>query len=166
MRLLTQKVLVFLGLLALALAGSGMAEARANPAARVIISPPEASLLLAINEARGARGLPALRVDAPLQRAARSHSRDMIRRGYFDHGAFGTRLSRFGVRGSMMGENLAASPGHGTHARRIVRMWLGSAGHRANLLHPAFRRVGIGALPGRLPGLGKVRVVTADFAAN
>jgi len=153
-------------MLALAAAVSGTAEAA--PAAGTQSSPSrsEATLLQAINETRRARGLPQLRVDATLHRAARAHSRDMIRRGYFDHGAFGSRLTRFGVRGSMMGENLAASPGHGTQVRQIVRMWLGSAGHRANLLHPAFSRIGIGALPGRLPGLGKVRVITADFAAN
>lgn len=126
----------------------------------------ERTLLQVMNEARRARGLPPLRVDSRLQRAARAHSKDMVRRGYFDHGAFGLRLTRFGVRGRVLAENLAASQGHRPKARQIVRMWLRSPGHRANLLGSAFQRVGIAAIPGRLPGLGKVRVVTADFAGG
>jgi len=154
-------------MLALGLVGSEAAAARTDvETTRQSSSGPERRLLRAMNESRRAHGLPLLRVDATLQRAARAHSRDMIARGYFDHGAFGTRLSRFGVRGEVIGENLAAASGRRALARHIVRMWLGSPGHRANLLRPGFRRVGIGALPGRLPGLGNVRVVTADFAGT
>ena len=124
----------------------------------------ERTLLQVMNEARTARGLPRLRVDSRLQKAARAHSRDMIRRGYFAHGAFGRRLDRYGVRGRVMGENLAAATGRGVRVRQIVRQWLRSPGHRANLLGSSFSRVGVAAVPGRLPGFGKVRVITADFA--
>ena len=163
---LQSKVLLVFSLLAIGLAAPGAADAAVQASAGTTLSKVERTLLQVMNEARTARGLPRLRVDTRLQKAARAHSRDMIRRGYFAHGAFGRRLDRFGVRGSIMAENLAASTGRQLRVRQIVRQWLRSPGHRANLLGPSFRRVGIGAVPGRLPGMGRVRVITADFAGG
>jgi uncharacterized protein YkwD len=118
-----------------------------------------------INEVRHKNGLPLLRVDPVLQRAARSHSADMLRRDYFDHGAFGQRLTRFGVRARMMGENIAWWPDAKAELRAVVQMWLGSPGHRANLLRAGFRRVGVAAPAGTFQGT-KVRMITADFAGR
>jgi cysteine-rich secretory family protein len=126
------------------------------------LTPAESTLLAVMNEARAAHNLPPLRVDAALQRAARAHSKDMLLRGYFDHGKFTVRLQRYGVRARAVGENLAWTAGY-QWARRIVRMWLGSPHHRQNLLRPVFRRVGIATLRGHFGG-SKVRMVTADFA--
>src|SRR5205085_1675217 len=67
----------------------------------------EQALLAAMNGARTSRGLGALRTDARLRIAARAHSAEMLRYGFFGHGAFGRRLSSFGVRGQFLGENLA-----------------------------------------------------------
>ena len=117
-----------------------------------------------MNEVRSSHGLKPLRVDPRLTRAARSHSLDMVRRQYFAHGAFVPRLKRFNVRGPRLGENLAWGVGSLAHARSIVAGWMGSPPHRANLLRPAFRRVGIGNVVGRFAGHARARVVTADFA--
>jgi uncharacterized protein YkwD len=44
-----------------------------------------------------------------------------------------------------------------------VKMWLKSRPHRAILLDPDFRFVGIGARSGRFMGYQRARVFTADF---
>ena len=126
----------------------------------------ERSLLVTINNVRAAHGLAPLRIDRKLERAARAHSRDMVRRGYFDHGDFATRVSRFGARGPLLGENIAWGTGRRGTAAGIVAAWLASPPHRANLLRPGFRRIGIGRVVGRFYGLGGARVVTADFAGR
>jgi len=123
----------------------------------------EADLLSAVNTIRVAHGLVSLGVDWRLVRAARSHSLDMLQRSYFGHGPFATRLERFGVRRGFVGENLAWGSGRLGAASSIVRMWLGSPEHRANLLRPGFRRIGLAAPVGRFGGIVGAHVVTADF---
>ena len=124
------------------------------------------SRFVAMNRARTSRGLRPLRLDARLETAARAHSTKMLRYGYFAHGAFGRRLTSFGVRGGVVGENLAWGKGFCRRAGVIVSEWLRSPEHRANLLRPGFRRVGVGSVIGRFAGQSKVLVVTADFAGR
>jgi len=126
----------------------------------------ESSLLTAMNEARVANGLRPLRADARLERAARSHSSKMLRTGSFYHGAFNARIRRTGVRDRRVGENLAWGQGSLSAARSIVRMWLASPEHRANLLHPGYRIVGVGALRGCFAGHRNALMVTTDFAGR
>ena len=137
---------------------------RAAAASRAAHS--ERALLAAMNRARTSRGLGAFRVDAHLRTAARAHSAEMLRYGYFGHGEFGRRLSSFGVSGPFVGENLAWGKGIYSRAVVIVAEWLSSPEHRANLLRPGFRRVGIGSLAGRFAGQTGVLMVTADFAGS
>ena len=124
----------------------------------------EASILREMNRVRAAHGLQSLRGDSRLELAARAHSCEMVRTGSFAHGAFGTRMLQFKVRGRFAGENLAWGVGERGTARRIVAAWLASPGHRVNLLRPSFRRVGVGALVGSFRGFAGANVVTADFA--
>jgi uncharacterized protein YkwD len=126
----------------------------------------EDALLRAMNQARTSRGLRALQLDPKLRAAARSHSLEMLRYGYFGHGAFGRRLTSFGVRGPTIGENLAWGQGVYRRAGVIVREWLQSPEHRANLLRPGFRRVGVGSATGSFAGHPGALVVTADFAGR
>jgi len=124
----------------------------------------EARLLRDLNRVRAAHGLTPLRFDPCLQRAARAHSHDMLSTQIFQHGAFGARMLRFDVRGTVTGENLAWGNGSLGSANAIVRAWLASPEHRANLLRPGFTRIGIGDLVGPFLGYGGAHVVTADFA--
>ena len=62
------------------------------------------------------------------------------------------------------GENLAWGVGSRATARAIVRSWLASPGHRANLLRPSWERIGIGSRTGTFLGYAGATVVTADFA--
>ena len=141
------------------------AAAVAGPAAGATFSPQAAaSLLREMNTVRTAQHLAPLRADATLQRAARSHSADMLRRKYFAHGDFALRMRRFHVAGSFAGENLAWGVGERAAAKTIVADWLASPEHRANLLRPGFRRVGLAPLVGSFAGHAGATVVTADFA--
>lgn len=136
----------------------------AAPSARLASSgatlgPGELAVVRLINAYRGKKGLPPLLVGPALSRAAQAHSVDMLRRGYFDHGDFVTRLLHFGVRAPYVGENLAEGSRPLTPAT-IVRMWIQSPPHRENLLDRGFRRIGVG-----LAG-GSIRLATADFSGR
>jgi uncharacterized protein YkwD len=124
----------------------------------------EASLLKAMNRVRAQHGLAPLRYDGHLERAARSHSHDMIASNFFAHGAFGSRMLQYDVKGSLAGENLAWGTGRFGTAGGVVGAWLASPEHRANLLRSSFRRVGVGELVGSFLGHSGAAVVTADFA--
>jgi len=112
-----------------------------------------------MNVVRARNGVPPLRVGRALTRAARAHSADMARRGYFDHGAFVQRLRSFGVRAPFIGENLASGPSP-LSAAAIVQMWIASPPHRQNLLDRGFRLIGVGVAG------SSTNLVTADFAGR
>ncbi len=128
------------------------------------LSSAEASLLNTMNAARTSRGLAPLRVDFRLVRAARGHSADMMRRQYFAHGSVASRALAAGARGPLFGEDLAW--GTGVSSPWVVGRWLASPAHRAVLLRPGFRRIGIGIVYGTFVGHGGATVVTADFAGH
>jgi uncharacterized protein YkwD len=125
----------------------------------------ESALVIAINSVRRLHLLPRLRIDRRLVRAARSHSRDMLRRQYFAHGNFGRRMVTFHIRGSRLAENLVWGSGI-MSANSAVAEWLASPPHRANLLDPSLRRIGIGAPVGVFEGYAPATMITADFAGN
>jgi uncharacterized protein YkwD len=124
----------------------------------------ESSLLREMNRVRAQHGLGRLTADLHLRRAARAHTKEMISANVFEHGAFSIRMIRFNVTGQLAGENLAWGTGARGTARGIVAAWLASPEHRANLLRPSFRRVGVGDLVGAFRGHRDAHVVTADFA--
>jgi uncharacterized protein YkwD len=117
-----------------------------------------------MNRVRAQHGLGRLTADTHLQRAARAHSKEMLGAGVFQHGAFGSRMARFNVTGRLAGENLAWGTGTLGTAQGIVAAWLASPEHRANLLRPSFKRVGVSDLVGAFLGHTGAHVVTADFA--
>jgi uncharacterized protein YkwD len=124
----------------------------------------EAGFLRAVNATRASFGLRPVQLDRTLSSAARSHSVEMLRGNYFSHGDFNGRMLAFHVRGSVVGENLAWGTGTYSGAGAIVREWLASPPHRANLLRPGFHRIGIGLAHGTFQGTGGAIIVTADFA--
>jgi uncharacterized protein YkwD len=126
----------------------------------------ERELLAAVNATRASHGLRPLRLAEALERAAQAHSTDMLRHNYFAHGNFDSRMEAFQVPGPTMGENLAWGTGPYGRASLIVREWLASPEHRANLLRPGYSRIGIGVARGSFLGTGAATVVTADFAGQ
>lgn len=135
-------------------------------AGAVTVSEREEALLDALNRARTARGLQPLHLDPALVGAARDGCLTMLRANTLTHGAFRARLATHGARGPAFGENLAWSARSHAGARVTVRRWLASPGHRANLLRPGFRRVGIGVAQGTFAGHRGAVVATATFAGR
>lgn len=126
----------------------------------------ERELLTAVNAARAAHKLQPLKVDPALTRVAQGYSTTLLRTNTFTHGAFAARLARSGARGPVLAENLGWGKGSRATAAGIVRGWLASPGHRANLLRPGFTRVGLGARTGTFLGVRGATVVTANFAGR
>jgi len=89
---------------------------------------------------------PPLHVNPALTAAAAAHSRDMAAHGLFSHrgrdgSAPGQRVRRAGYGAyRIVGENIAA--GAMTPAQ-VMRGWLASPGHCANIMDPRFREIGI-----------------------
>jgi uncharacterized protein YkwD len=154
-------------------AGSAKSRGTMTPATQL-----QAALVTQINNFRAARGLPRLRVSAALTTAANGHSAQMARLGFFSHnsangGSFSQRIAQVyrarGFRSWSVGENLVWG-GPAVGAPRAFRLWLSSAPHRANLLSPRWREIGLGAVHSTsAPGVYGGRpatIVTADFGAR
>jgi len=116
----------------------------------------QATLCL-LNKQRKAHGRRALKANRRLARAARRHARDMVERKYFSHTApggvsFVDRIMRQDYvdpgQGWTLGENLAWGSYQLATPKAIVRSWMNSPGHRANILNPRFREIGIGVVTG------------------
>jgi uncharacterized protein YkwD len=137
--------------------------APAAPAAPRHPTRTERETLRLINQARAEKGLKPVRLDLRLWRAARHHSRDMIRHGYFAHGATTERLARYVHGAGVVGETLAWGSGSWASPASTVDSWLHSPPHRALLLDPDFGYVGIGSRGGPFQGEPWARVYTADF---
>ena len=125
---------------------------------RVTKAPPrpdlEAQMLQLVNVERRAAGLQPVQPDPQLTEVAREHSQDMFARGYFSHYTpegqdLEDRLRHAHIGYLTAGENLALAPTLYTAHTGLMH----SPGHRANILRPQFRRLGIGILDGGAHGL-------------
>jgi uncharacterized protein YkwD len=141
----------------LLLAAAPIASARCKHAdtqpSRVSHKAVTRATLCLLNHARGRMGMARLRLSNRLGSAARNHSADMARRGYFSHdsrsgASFLDRIKRAGyLRRAhvwVVGENIAWGTGVLATPRSIVRAWMHSSGHRANILNRRFREIGVG----------------------
>lgn len=142
-----QKLLSMTALVGTTLAFAGVSGASGATSAEIS---GQSRLLVEMNVARAQHNLSPLRHSQVLTRPARQHSAYLARAGTLDHdGADGTpfyaRLYRAGFsRRKAVGENLGMSSGCATDlARTMVKMWLDSPGHRANLLSKRFKVVGL-----------------------
>ncbi|MER5266486.1 CAP domain-containing protein [Actinosynnema sp. NPDC002837] len=105
----------------------------------------EEQVLALTNGERSAVGCPALASNAQLAAAAKRHSDDMARTGNFSHtgtdgSTAGQRVTDAGYHFRLMAENIAA--GQGT-AEEVVRSWMNSEGHRANIVNCELRDLGV-----------------------
>jgi uncharacterized protein YkwD len=104
-------------------------------------------VLRLVNVERANVGLGAVAWDDQLAAVAYGHSVDMQARGFFDHvnpsgQGPGERLVAAGVTGLLAwGENIAY--GQPTPAD-VMATWMGSTGHRDNILNPGFTHLGVG----------------------
>jgi uncharacterized protein YkwD len=127
----------------------------------------ESQVRVLLNGIRHEHGLSALTDSIALRNAARSHSSDMLKRGYFQHNspneAFGTRIRRY-LESPLVGENIAWGTGRYGTAKGIVTLWMHSAPHRHIILMANLHRVGLGIATGSFKGARDAVVTTADFS--
>ncbi len=154
-------------------AGAGCRGQHTQPARTSVATIRRATLCL-INQERRARGLRGLRMSRTLSRPAQRHSADMAARRYFSHTSpsgttMGARIARSGYtrggRAYVIGENIAWGTGTISTPASIVRSWMNSPGHRANILAPRYREVGIGVVR-RAPNGAAGGTYTTDFGAR
>ena len=131
----------------------------------------EKRVLALHNVARAAHDLKPLCVDPLLTRAARSHSREMIKKDYFYHSSYngeslGERLERFGYNRSIYAENIGGGSGTLGTSRSTFRRWMNSPSHKANILHGRVRPVGVGTYTGRYKGTRGYTMYTVDFGVR
>ncbi|MEJ7780635.1 MAG: CvpA family protein [Daejeonella sp.] len=120
----------------------------------------ELMMLQLINSERKKEGLKIIAADRELAGVARKHSADMFKRGYFSHytpegkSPF-DRIRKDGINFMIAGENLALAQTLQLAHEGLME----STGHRANIMHTSFGRVGIGILDGGIHGV----IVTQVF---
>lgn len=101
-------------------------------------------MLRILNQTRRNSGRPVLRLNTTVSHRAWLHSRNMVRQNTLFH----TRRLYDAVRAyrpSAWGENVGVAG----LVTRVRTLWMRSAGHRAILLNPRYRRVGVGIVNAR-----------------
>jgi uncharacterized protein YkwD len=162
-----------------ALASTATAAPTAPRAAGVTrVAALETDVLAQLNAIRVEHGLVPLKLSKTLGNAANQHSVQMGAVGYFKHesadgSAFWKRVEKFypskGSRYWAVGENLLwSSPD--VDGPGALKLWMESPEHRANILTPKWREIGISAIqvpaaPGTYSGLD-VTIVTTDFGVR
>lgn len=134
-------------------AGSGEAYwtvVWAEPFSRAGLERVTAEVLALTVAERRAAGLRPLAADPRLTAAAQDHSADMAGRGFYAHttpegSEPWDRAAAAGAAHRGIGENIAC--GQRTPAE-VVRGWMNSPGHRANILKPDFTHLGVGYATG------------------
>ena len=113
----------------------------------------ETKMLNDLNHERVSRELSPLEMDTKYRGIARDYARDMWTRHYFSHynpegKSVADRFDAAGIKYEMVGENLALAPTEETAHTGLMN----SEGHRANILEPKFKKVGIGVIDNGIYG--------------
>lgn len=106
-------------------------------------------ILTLVNVERKKANLQPLTLNNKLGQAAQNHTNDMVSKSYFSHtspsgGTMTSRVNAVGYVYSTIGENIAAGS---STATATMTQWMNSPGHRANILNPKFRELGVGYAP-------------------
>jgi uncharacterized protein YkwD len=145
---------------------------------RVVRASLESGVLSQLNKIRAQHGLQPVKISARLTASAAQHSREMGADGYFAHNshdgtAFWKRIGRwYGSNGYgfwSVGENLLWSSPQ-VDPVDALQLWMDSPEHRANILTPRWREIGISAVhvaaaPGTFQGR-EVTIITTDFGVR
>jgi uncharacterized protein YkwD len=135
-------------------------------------------VLQQLNAIRKLHNLAPLTLDPALSHSAAEHTVEMGDKGYFEHNsadgtAFWKRIQRFYPASTYgywsVGENLLwSSPD--VDPAQAMQMWMNSPEHRANILNPHWRQIGVssvhfGTAPGTYQNLA-VTIITTDFGVR
>jgi len=110
------------------------------------ISSIEQEVARLVNIERQKAGLAPLTLSTELSKVARIKSQDMADKNYFSHTSptYGdpfAMMKSFGIKYGYAGENIAK--GYNS-AESVMNGWMNSSGHRANILNPNFKTIGVG----------------------
>jgi uncharacterized YkwD family protein len=110
----------------------------------------EQQVVKLVNAERIKAGLNPLKSDWELARVARYKSMDMRDRNYFAHqsptyGSPFDMIQSFAIDYRYAGENIAAGQ---RSPEEVVKSWMNSSGHRANILNRNFTKIGVGFIQG------------------
>lgn len=109
-----------------------------TPTLRALAGPGEGTLVSNINSARSSNGLPPLESHSTLISYSRQHSEEMLASNSIYHSSSG-QLTSLVSGWTRIGENV----GRGPSASAIFSAFMGSSGHRANILGD-FTHMGVG----------------------
>ncbi|MBY0091748.1 hypothetical protein H7S74_24445 [Priestia aryabhattai] len=103
-----------------------------------------------VNQEREKQGLKPLTLNKKLSDVARTKSKDMMDKGYFDHNSptYGSpfdMMKQFGIEYTTAGENIAKGQ---QSPEDVMNAWMNSDGHRKNILNPDFTEIGVGYVKG------------------
>lgn len=154
-------------LILLMAAGPGASQAQASSACQkwgkkqanqITVGHARRAVMCLVNAERGQRGLRKLDHSKKLQRASQRHSNVMQQKKCFSHVCPGERslsgrLSGVsylvnGLSSYAYGENIGWGANNHSTPKNMVKAWMNSSGHRANILDPRFRDFGVGYTKG------------------
>jgi uncharacterized YkwD family protein len=106
----------------------------------------QAQVVKLVNAERAKNGLAPLAHRADLSNVAQKKAMDMINSNYFSHtspnyGSPFDMMKTFGISYQSAGENIAKGQ---TTPEAVMRDWMNSSGHRANILSRDFNAIGVG----------------------
>jgi hypothetical protein len=128
---------------------------------RVSYSITTQDIITQTNDQRGKNGLGALRSNGPLTVAAQLKGQDMLAKGYWAHVSPDGKepwywIIKSGYNYNRAGENLAKDF---RDTSSTVTAWMNSPGHRANILNPNYKDIGVAVVSGPFNGYDTVIVV-------
>jgi uncharacterized protein YkwD len=130
------------------------------------LSTEESKLIELANAERKKLKLPALEPDPVLMKLARMHAAAMGRLDRIGHEldgkTFSQRMEQAKYQASRAGENVAE--GQRTPAEAIVG-WMQSPGHKGNILHPDYTKIGVGLATGKSGKMYWTQVFAKPFDA-
>jgi len=140
---------------------------RSFPGSRVI----EDAVLRHVNRLRRRLGLHLLTMDERLRGAARQHTQEMARLGYYAHSSPVAawreprrRACRAGYLDPFVSENIGLVSGYRDVARALFESWRKSPGHYRNMVDTQVSRIGVGAMS-TVRGGREVWLATQVFGA-
>ena len=106
----------------------------------------EEAIVTIVNNERRKAGLNDVTMHPQLNCSSRDHTITMIMTGNFSHDGWYDSIQRWGYNGYSAGQNIALGF---TSPSAVMDGWMNSPGHKANILSPRFRHLGVSCLIGR-----------------
>ena len=133
---------------------------------RVSAESAEQDVLKLVNRDRAAAGLGAVTWDPKLAEVARAHSRDMSEHDFVGHVSprTGTALDRV-HKGGLTPELILENVGRAYSAQEVEAGFMASPGHRANVVEPRAKQLGVGVVLGA-PVTGTIPLYVTQVLTN